>query len=67
MEKITLKVPGISCGHCVHTIKTELLELEGVKEVEAVIDTKLVTVVYDSITTEAAVRELLREINYPAE
>lgn len=67
MEKITLKVPGISCGHCVHTIKTELLELEGVKEVEAAIDTKLVTVVFDSLTTEDAIRELLREINYPAE
>ncbi len=30
MAKITYFVPNISCGHCVHTIKTELEELAGV-------------------------------------
>ncbi len=65
MEKIILKVPGISCGHCVHTIKMELSELMGVSEVDADVDTKLVTVEFESPATEAAITDLLREINYP--
>jgi copper chaperone CopZ len=67
MTTITLKVPAISCGHCVHTIKSELSEVPGVKTVDASEQTKLVTVGFDSPATQAQIESTLAEINYPAE
>ena len=66
MEKITFNVPNISCGHCVHTIQTELSELEGVANVKASAETKQVTVEFNPPVDEKKIRETLLEINYPA-
>ncbi len=66
MTKITYHVPGISCGHCVHTIKTELGDLPGVSKVEAELETKMVTVEFDAPATDEKIKNLLVEINYPA-
>ncbi|HKZ54229.1 MAG TPA: cation transporter [Anaerolineales bacterium] len=65
MSSITYKVPNISCGHCVHTIESELSGLNGVRKVEAVQTGKQVTVEYDSPATTEAIEALLDEINYP--
>jgi copper chaperone CopZ len=67
MTTVTYSIPNISCGHCVHTIQTELVELEGVKDVRASAETKSATIVFDVPATEAAIKQLLTEINYPAE
>lgn len=66
MTKITYHVPGISCGHCIHTIKTELGDLPGVSKVEAELETKMVTVEFDAPATNEKIKNLLVEINYPA-
>jgi copper chaperone CopZ len=65
MKTVTYSVPNISCGHCVHTIQSELIELEGVKEVRASAETKTVVVSFDSPADEAKIKALLAEINYP--
>ncbi len=65
MTTITYQIPAINCGHCVHTITTELGELDGVKSVEGDLESKKVTVVFESPATEKAIEELLIEINYP--
>ena len=67
MQSKTFKVPNISCGHCVHTIQNEVGELEGVKSVVAVEDTKIVTVEWDTPQSWENIKALLEEINYPAE
>jgi copper chaperone len=67
VNTINLKVPGISCGHCVHTIQTELLELDGVRAVEANQESKTVTVAYEPPADQSKIEALLTEINYPAE
>jgi copper chaperone len=67
VSTISLKVPNISCGHCVHTIKTEVAELDGIKRVEANPDTKIVTVEFDPPASQAKIEALLAEIDYPAE
>jgi copper chaperone len=67
MTTLTLKVPNISCNHCVHTIKTELSELPGVQSVDASADTKVVEVKFDAPATQNKIEALLAEINYPAE
>ena len=66
MEKNTLNIPNISCGHCVMAVKTELLEMEGVSSVEGNPETKDVEVVWDTPATLEAIKAKLREINYPA-
>ena len=66
MTEITFNVPDISCGHCVHTIQTELMDLEGVKKVVASAETKQVTVSFEQPADTEKVKALLSEINYPA-
>jgi copper chaperone CopZ len=51
--------------HCTHTIETEVAELEGVKSVNAELDTKNVTIVYDDPANEDKIKALLAEIEYP--
>lgn len=67
MNTLTVKAPDISCGHCVHTIQSELGELAGVQQVQADEQSKLVTITYDQPATEQQLKELLAEIGYPAE
>jgi len=66
MTTVTYSIPNISCMHCVHTIKTEVSELAGVKSVEADPKSKQATIVYDAPATEEVIKKLLAEINYPA-
>lgn len=65
MKTVTYTIPNISCGHCVHTIKTEVTELEGVQAVEANPETKQATITFDAPASEEQIVELLKEINYP--
>jgi copper chaperone len=63
---VTFSIPNISCGHCVHTIKSEVSELEGVQSIEADMMTKQATITYEAPATEEKIKTLLAEINYPA-
>jgi copper chaperone CopZ len=67
METITYFIPNINCSRCVHTIKTELSEIKGVKSVDALLDTKKVTLTYEQPATTDQFVDLLKEINYPPE
>jgi copper chaperone CopZ len=66
MTTITYNIPNISCGHCVHTIKMELGELDGVQSVDASSENKTATIAFDKPATENVIKALLAEINYPA-
>lgn len=65
MKTVTYSIPSISCKHCVHTIKTEVSEIPGVKSVEADAVTKNATIQFDSPATEEKIKTVLAEINYP--
>jgi len=67
MEKQTLSIPNISCGHCVMAIKNELSQIDGVKEVSGSPENKNITVKWDLPATLDKIRTTLKEINYPAE
>jgi len=67
MTTVTYTVPAISCGHCTHTIETEVSELQGVLSVKAEIETKKVVITFDAPASEEKIKALLAEINYPAE
>jgi copper chaperone len=66
MEKETLSIPNISCGHCVMTIKNELSEVDGVKSIEGDPDAKSIVIEWDSPASIEKIKETLKEINYPA-
>jgi copper chaperone len=65
MTTANYNVPNISCGHCVHTIQMELMEMSGVSKVQASEATKQVTVEFNPPATEEQIVSLLTEINYP--
>ena len=67
MTTVTYNVPAISCGHCTHTIETEVSELKGVQSVKAEVDSKKVVITFDEPANEKIIKELLAEIDYPAE
>ena len=64
MPSITYDIPNINCNHCVHTIKTELSDLAGVKSVNADLNTKKATIVFEAPADEKKIEALLKEINY---
>jgi len=65
MESKSYTVPNISCGHCVHTIQTELRDLKGITRVEVNQDGKRVAVDFEAPASDEIIRTALAEINYP--
>jgi copper ion binding protein len=65
MTTVIYQIPNISCNHCVHTIKSEVGELNGVLEVLGDVETKKVTITFDPPASSEKIEELLAEINYP--
>jgi copper ion binding protein len=66
MEKQTLTVSKISCGHCVATIQKELQELDGVAKVNGDLQTKTITVEWQKPASKSQIEDRLAEIGYPA-
>ena len=56
MEKTTLQVTGMTCGHCEKAVKTALLNVEGVTEVSVSLKDGKVEVGHD--TSKASVSKL---------
>lgn len=67
MTTTTYSVPAIHCMHCVNTIQTELAELAGIISVAADLQSKKVTVKYESPATLEKIEKLLAEINFPVQ
>jgi len=66
MEKHVFTIPNISCGHCVAAIKNELSEIKGIVAVEGNPSEKQITVEWNSPITLDRIRDILKDINYPA-
>ncbi|MFI2753852.1 heavy-metal-associated domain-containing protein [Cellulomonas sp. P22] len=63
----TFGVDGMTCGHCVQAVTTELTELPGVKDVSIELvkgGTSQVTVVSDEPLADDAVRGAVEEAGY---
>jgi copper chaperone len=67
MTTVSYKIPNINCNHCVHTIKNELEEVDGVQSVNGDVEQKTIKVEFESPATEAEIQSLLKEINYPVQ
>jgi len=63
--KVTYSIPSIHCGHCVHTIQSEVIDIPGVKSVKADQNTRIAMIEFDPPASEEKIKELLSSINYP--
>lgn len=61
---IELKVPTMSCQHCVNAITSEVSQLQGVQRVAVDLGTKQVSVEADAAVTTAAVIGAINEAGY---
>jgi len=66
MNEKEIRIPNITCGHCVANIKRELEELDGVTMVDGDPETKNVTVKWGDPASWETISETLSEIGYPA-
>ena len=66
METITLDIPGISCNHCVMTIKREAGFVDGAEFVSGDVEAKKATFQVEGDEVLAALKETLVEAGYPA-
>ncbi len=67
MEKETqnLNVQGMSCQHCVHTVKGAVTAVAGVDSVEVSLEKNLVTVGFDpSKTSLQSIRSAIEDEGY---
>lgn len=60
----TFTVSGMTCGHCVASVKEEVSEISGVTEVEVDLETGRVVVVSSDTIDSAAVRAAVDEAGY---
>jgi copper ion binding protein len=63
MSELRFQVPGMTCGHCVNAVKTEVAGVAGVSSVEVDLETKGVVVHGTSLDVEA-IRAAVDEAGY---
>ncbi len=63
--KVTYLIPNIHCGHCVHTIQSELIDLPGVKSVKADQNLRNAIIEFEAPASEEKIKALLESIDYP--
>lgn len=65
MEKITLKVEGMSCGHCKAAVEKALKGTNGVRTAEVNLTLKSVEVTYDqSMVDRASLVSAIEDVGY---
>ncbi len=62
MTTTIYQVPGVSCGHCMQAIETEVANVAGVDKVEVDIDAKTVQV--DGTAADDQVRKSIEAAGY---
>lgn len=64
MSTATYAVTGMTCGHCVSSVKEEVGQIAGVTGVDVDLETGRVTVTSDAPIDEAAVKDAVEEAGY---
>lgn len=60
----TIQVEGMSCGHCVNSVQTEVAAIEGVTAVDVDLATGQVTVTSDTPIDPNAMTTAVEEAGY---
>lgn len=68
MQTLTLRVPDVSCEHCVKTIDQTLTALPGLDDIHTDVDQKTVTFAFDpQQTTREQIEAALDDAGYPVQ
>ena len=68
MEKVTLNVKGMSCGHCINAIESSVGELSGVSKVTVNLSDGKVDVEYNPTEVSLdAIKETVDDQGYDVE
>ena len=68
METVTLSAPDISCDHCKNAIEKAVGAMEGVAEVNVLVQSKQVVVMFDpDRVTLDSIKETMDEEGYPVD
>jgi copper chaperone len=65
MKTVTLSIPGISCGHCIMTVKREAGFVDGAEFVTGDIEARTATFQVQNDETLASLKKTLAEAGYP--
>lgn len=60
----TYTVSGMTCGHCVNSVQSEVGQIDGVTDVQVDLANSAVTVTSDQPLDETAVRAAVDEAGY---
>ena len=64
MSTATYKVTGMTCGHCVQAVTSEVSKIEGVTDVDIDLESGNVTVTSESEVQDADFRAAVDEAGY---
>ena len=64
MTTETYTVTGMTCGHCAASVTEEISEIDGVENVDVVVETGAVTVTSTAPLDHAAVQAAVEEAGY---
>ncbi|KIL73284.1 copper chaperone CopZ [Bacillus badius] len=68
MEQVTLRVQGMSCGHCIQAIESNVGKLDGVEAVKVHLEASTVDVSFNpELVTLHAITEEIEEQGYDVE
>ncbi len=65
MKTVTLSIPGISCNHCIMTVKREAGYVEGAEFVTGDIEGKTATFQVKDDEALSSLKKTLAEAGYP--
>lgn len=60
----TVTVQGMTCGHCVNAVESELAKIDGVTAVHADLETGVVAISSDAAVDTAAIAAAVDEAGY---
>ena len=60
----TYQVSGMTCGHCVSSVSTELGKIDGVTDVDVKLDAGEVNVTSDSAIDDASIKAAVEEAGF---
>lgn len=64
---VKLSVPGMSCASCPYMVKSAISKVDGIKSVEATMEDRSATVVFDdTLTNLQEIQEATAGIGYPS-
>ena len=66
-NKVTLKVEGMTCGHCVGRVQKALDAAPGVTGAKVDLDSGTAEISYGAETDVARLAEIVTEAGYPAQ